>query len=366
MRLLVYLEPTPYILALWRELSAVGSGDMIVFCGVNVTQAWDLDANEIPGCTTLKGALTSRIRHLNTLLSQPGLTLVHLAGWAGPLLLFALLSARLRGLPVVVESDTQLRRSLPLWKRAVKRVVYPLFFRCVSRFLPAGSRQVRYLQHYGVESERIRVAQMTVDVDGIRAFADGAGRARRDSLRASHGAGAETLVFLFVGRLEPMKGLDILFGAFRSVLTPALLLIVGEGTLRGEVRSAALSDARIRTLGRLTGDALLEVFAAADVLVLPSTAESWGLVVNEALAMGLPVIASDAVGSVDDLVLHGRTGFVAPAGDAQALGRAMAQLAREPGTRRAMAARGRELISSWRLADEAAIIVKTWKEVERG
>ena len=88
------------------------------------------------------------------------------------------------------------------------------------------------------------------------------------------------------------------------------LAVAGDGSLRAHVEAiAAKPDCRVTYLGRLSGDDVLRSYLAADLLVLPSLFEPWGLVINEAMACGLPVIVSDRVGCADDLVRPAETGL---------------------------------------------------------
>jgi glycosyltransferase involved in cell wall biosynthesis len=140
---------------------------------------------------------------------------------------------------------------------------------------------------------------------------------------------------LFVGRLVREKGVRILLDAWREadLGKDGILAFAGEGPIKPAGRG-------IRTLGRIERSALPSLYAAADALVLPSirTAtflEPWGLVVNEAMHQGTPVIASDAVGAVaGGLVRDGRNGLVVPAGDTQALATRIKALAANAELRR--------------------------------
>jgi glycosyltransferase involved in cell wall biosynthesis len=142
-------------------------------------------------------------------------------------------------------------------------------------------------------------------------------------------------MLLFVGRLVREKGVRILLDAWREadLGKDAILAFAGEGPIKPAGRG-------VRTLGRVEGQALPALYAAADALVLPSirTAtflEPWGLVVNEAMHQGTPVIASDAVGAVaGGLVRDGRNGLVVPAGDARALATRIEALAANAELRR--------------------------------
>jgi glycosyltransferase involved in cell wall biosynthesis len=124
--------------------------------------------------------------------------------------------------------------------------------------------------------------------------------------------------YLFIGRFIERKGIDVLVDAFRR-LDGGELWIAGEGPLDGLVASAASADPRIRLMGYADGEGLADLYRQADVLVVPSLYEPWGLVVHEGLAWGLPVIVTDEVGAADDLIDHGVNGYVVPPGSAEAL-----------------------------------------------
>jgi glycosyltransferase involved in cell wall biosynthesis len=136
---------------------------------------------------------------------------------------------------------------------------------------------------------------------------------------------------LFVGRLEREKGVEVLLEAWRraGLDDRATLTFAGAGPLRPEGRG-------IEVRGHVAREDLPALYASADALVLPSirTAtflEPWGLVVNEAMHQGTPVIASDAVGAAaGGLVQDGRNGLIAPANDAQALATRIRTLAVNP------------------------------------
>ena len=140
-------------------------------------------------------------------------------------------------------------------------------------------------------------------------------------------------------------------GDLRRKLADVSLLIAGDGSLREWIEQQAAPP--IYYLGRLSGESVWEAYAASDIFVLPSHFEPWGLVVNEAMASGLPVIATDRVGCVDDLVRHGVTGLIVPAEAPDQLLSAMKSLANDPGARRRMGAQAKELIADWTLENAA-------------
>jgi glycosyltransferase involved in cell wall biosynthesis len=183
--------------------------------------------------------------------------------------------------------------------------------------------------------------------------------------------------FLFVGRDIAGKGLPLLLAAWRTagLRTPAAALLLaggpsagddpnaGAGPDAGDRPSAAAAsppapgeagpDASIVRLGRLAPEQLRAVYAACDVLVIPSLPtrtfrEPWGLVVNEAMNQGLAVIASDAVGAAaGGLVRDGANGLIVPAGDARALAAALAALAADAPLRARMGSAGAEDVRAY-------------------
>jgi glycosyltransferase involved in cell wall biosynthesis len=369
---MVYIEPTPYIIALIDKLRLV-EGDSIeaYYITTNMSQLWEL---RLESGHVLPRGFLARMQALRRALTrdrEP--TILHLAGWGHPVLLGALLMARSLRIPVAVESDTAERRPdrswRDFWRHWVKKLLYPPLFRLPSRFLPGGTRQARYLGRYGVKQERMTIAQMTVDVCAIRRFCSQDREAVRAAARARWGMSADARIVLFVGRLEVAKGLQELLSAFaRAVIeeNDLCLAIVGDGSLRAHVEAiAAKPDCRVTYLGRLSGDDVLRGYLAADLLVLPSLFEPWGLVINEAMACGLPVIVSDRVGCAEDLVRPGETGLIVGAGREIDLTSAIRQLARDEPARRHMGQAAERLISDWTLGNEARNIVSAWHEIAR-
>ncbi len=140
------------------------------------------------------------------------------------------------------------------------------------------------------------------------------------------------VTFFFCGQMIARKGVDQLLAAFATLPENARLLLIGrEAELPQLLANLALPvRERVRYAGFQTPDALPNFFAQADVFVLPSRYDGWGVVVNQALGAGLPIIASDQVGAAHDLVCEGTNGFTFPAGDANALATAMHRYATNP------------------------------------
>jgi glycosyltransferase involved in cell wall biosynthesis len=141
--------------------------------------------------------------------------------------------------------------------------------------------------------------------------------------------------FLYCGQLIPRKGVDLLMRAFCEVAEQhhnVTLTLVGDGPLQSELAAAVPEPLRpqVRFTGFQPVDALPKFFADADVFVIPSRHDGWGVVVNQAVAAGLPVIASDAVGAAADLVAEGKNGYIVPAGETAPLAAAMRLIVSQP------------------------------------
>ena len=156
----------------------------------------------------------------------------------------------------------------------------------------------------------------------------------------------------FVGRITREKGPQVLIQAWRtsglSALSAALVLVGG-----GPIRARAVATGAVLPVGPRTASEVRNFYAGSDVVVLPSVPtrdfrEPWGLVVNEAFNLGVPVIATDAVGAVaGGLVRHERTGLVVPAGDVGALAAALRRMHDDPELRARLGAAAREAVKDY-------------------
>jgi glycosyltransferase involved in cell wall biosynthesis len=217
------------------------------------------------------------------------------------------------------------------------RLAHRALLRLYSAFLVVGRRNRDFYRGYGVTPAQLFDCPHFVDNERFGRVADAA-RPERAELRARLGVPAGAVCAAFVGKLQPVKDLGTLFaGAARARERGAAmhLLVVGEGAERPALeRQAREAGLAVTFAGFLNQTELPSAYVAADLLVLPSRSETWGLVVNEAMACGLPAIVSDGVGCAPDLVLDGETGWSFPVGDAgvlaERLGTARARRAELP------------------------------------
>lgn len=360
--LMVFVEPTPYILDLIEKGFANYKNKLkIIFLTENLTQNWNLKSYSIPFVI-----IKSRKQKLTLLFSiffKRKYNLIHVAGWVQPFILFLIFTSRFFFLPVIIESDTPLNQNTSNWKGLIKRCIYPLLFKFPVFFLPGGTRQEKYFSYYGVKSKKMVQAKMTVDVAYITKYVSSISVYERKKLRLQYNALNDDLVFLFVGRLVKWKGISELISAVELLEdTRAKLWIVGSGELTSEVELATQNSERIMYLGRLSGDLLLRIYHAADVFVLASYAEPWGLVINEAMAAGLPIIATNTIGCIDDLVFQNNHGIIIQPRNIISLSNAMHYMLKNPEKRKLMAENASAHIANWTLQNEAKNVITSWEK----
>jgi glycosyltransferase involved in cell wall biosynthesis len=188
---------------------------------------------------------------------------------------------------------------------------------------PVGRHSHDHYRRLGVPSSRMVHANYCVSTLPFQL--DDTSEARR-RVRQDLGIAATASVFLYSGKLSERKGIDDLLAAHAQMSADVHLILMGDGERREEVLRQALPT--IHWVGFKNQTEMSPYFHASDALVLPSRySETWGLVVNEALHHGKPVVASSAVGSVVDLVVPGVTGEVSSPGDAASLTRALLRCA---------------------------------------
>ncbi len=224
------------------------------------------------------------------------------------------------------EHDARTRRP---WIEALKGY----FLRNCDGFVVPGKASFDYLLSLGSPAAGIVTAPNAVDNDfyareGAKIRADGAAFREKFNLPARF--------ILFVGRLVREKGVFELLEAYSrlcsSLRSQVGLVFAGNGVAKADLESLAdvISPGKIVFTGFLHREDLPAVYALADILVLPTHSDPWGLVVNEAMASGLPVLVSEVAGCAADLVEDGKNGFVIPPNDANRLSRAIASMLNQP------------------------------------
>lgn len=274
---------------------------------------------------------------------------------------------------------------------ATYHTLFEEYLQHYARFLPAGAtralaRSVSRMQCNALAAtivpstamaERLRQYRVTTPMHVLptgvpcERFAVPDRAASRAAFRARHGIGRDTPLALFVGRVAHEKNIGFLIEALvhAHIREPALtLLIAGEGPAAASLRDAAQKSGhadRIRFLGYLDRtSALPECYAAADFFVFASRTETQGLVLIEAMASGLPVVALAEMGTRD--LLESRRGAIVPPDDPEAFGGAMGHLATNHALRESLGLEARSLSSEWSDATLTAKLAALYRNLAAG
>ena len=275
---------------------------------------------------------------------------VFIAGYGEPPFLAAALWCRLHRRRSVLFSETTPadRPRRALLEILKGRLVRTLF----DRAIVGGKRQKAYLESLGFTRRPIDGPYNVVDNDYFRA---GAAGLRRTATPEAFGL-PTTAYFLYVGRLAPEKNLELLLRAYAAYAREGGawdLVLAGDGPLALDLHDAAAQTGlagRIHFTGARSGRDLLACYAFAGCFLLPSLSEPWGLVLNEAMAAGLPLLVSDRCGSLADLVEPGRNAFAFDPRDEHALAASLSLIAAlAPEARSAMGAASSTLIQNYSL-----------------
>lgn len=260
--------------------------------------------------------------------------------------------SRLRGKPFILWTGLWMTLQTPF-----HRLIFPItryIYRHADAIVVYGEHVKQYLVDQGVEGERVFVAAHAVD---NAMYSQSVPGEALQSLREKLGLRPKDRVVLYLGRLEESKGINYLVQAFSELGDKdAVLLFVGEGDqtdlVRCQVVELGLTD-RVRFVGYVPPEETLPYYASAYVLVLPSVStpqgkEQWGLVVNEAMNQGVPVIATEVVGAAaGGLVQNGINGFVVPERDSSALADALRKIMKNPALHDDMSSHARRIIAGW-------------------
>jgi glycosyltransferase involved in cell wall biosynthesis len=231
----------------------------------------------------------------------------------------------------MVRSDSHLRTDRGLLKPIAKWPLYRWFIPKLDACLAAGQWSKDYFVHYGARAERVFIVPHCVDTEYFR-NASAQLKEQRPELRESWGLDTGAVVFLFVGKfIDKKRPMDFIRGVESASHrgNSIMGLMVGDGPLyQACEKYVAERRVPVRFTGFLNQSEITRAYVAADALVLPSDGgETWGMVVNEAMACGLPCLVSDEVGCGPDLILSQDTGAVFPLGDIKSLSERLLALA---------------------------------------
>lgn len=308
--------------------------------------------------------LNDRIKALFAVYDRFKPTILNITGyfdWAQVLLM---VHARSQGVKVVISSESSAAdHNRSSWKELIKKWIVNR----ANAYFCFGKTSAEYLESLGVNPDAITVRNAAViDEQYVRARFEAA---KNPSPVVATPAERN---FVYVGRLAPEKNLEMLLRAFANALksgdTPLKwnLLLVGEGPERQSLQALAsglgMAD-RVTFTGGFPWYEVPGWLAKSDVLVLPSKSEPWGLVVNEAMVCGMPVIVSDKCGCVADLVQNDVNGFDFDPDSEKALEKHLRFFIDRPETIAPMGRESLKLIAPFAAAPVANRMVQTYRNL---
>ncbi len=268
----------------------------------------------------------------------------------------ALLWAMATGTPFAVIGDTNYKIDPA---KGIKRLVKTYWLSAVTKraaaLIAVGTANRIFWESYGARHEQLFEARFSVDND----FYASASASRREDARRWRDLNGLTnkVVFLYVGRLIKRKNVDLIIDAARRINDERIaVLIAGDGEQRQTLEALANGSSQVTFIGGVEPEDLPLYYAASDALVLPADQEPWGLVINEAMACGLAVIAHGDCGAAVDLV-GPDVGVKLGTFSVHELAEAMRFVGCDDQKRRDMRKRSREKIQTWSIAAAAQGII---------
>ena len=340
--------PTPYVVGRFNAIAARGNLDFEAWFDQrrNPDRSWDVRESDwrFPGryiADSRFGAMSARLPIAELRAARPD---VLISLYSSSSFALGSMAARAAGCRLIYRVlptyDAWVRRS------PIKEAMKHLLFRNADGVKTPGPDGAAVARRYGVPDDRIFSVTQSIDLDHYRtALAISAETRRRDrERRGLHGC-----VFLYVGRLWSGKGLDYLIEAYARVrrATPDVsLLVVGDGVDDRRYRSLAASLPGVHFEGFVQPDNLPSIYALADALVFPTLGDPHGLVVEEAMAAGLPVICTEAAGDIRRRLPEGEAGYIVRPADASHLADRMTSMARDTGLRSHFGRAGQAIVAA--------------------
>jgi glycosyltransferase involved in cell wall biosynthesis len=267
-------------------------------------------------------------------------------------------------IPVFFRGDSTLLDARGGFKNILRKIWLKYVYSKVDLALYAGTANKAYFLQHGLKEKQLAFMPHATDNNRFAATEKSLaeGNATRDSFKISN----EETVFLFAGKLEEKKQPGMLADAFTKINNEhAHLIIAGNGVLENELKEKYSGNSRIHLLPFQNQSAMPGLYAACDVFVLPSKGpnETWGLCLNEAMAAGKPVIATDACGAAYDLIEENETGFMIGRNDQYAMQEKMNYFARSKDNATIMKKKVREKIMQYSYEKDCEAVEKAMKAI---
>ncbi|MGC1933952.1 MAG: glycosyltransferase family 4 protein [Candidatus Acidiferrales bacterium] len=388
--LLLSAHPVQYSSPVFRLMAKHPSLDVTVaYCSLQgaeraldpdfgIEVAWDIPLLEDYPWVQLRNYPLSKVEQSFTGLINPGVwklirkgrfdAVAIFTGYRPATFWIAVLAAKLSHSILMFGTDAHglMARDGSSWKQRFKKLFWPRLFGMADVAIAPSSGTVDLMRSLSVPDERIALLPYVVHNER---WLGEAKKVDRSAIRRRWDIPSDAPVALFCAKLQPWKRPQDLLRAFaKANVTASHLVYAGEGPMQRELESEAKALGiweRTRFLGFINQSALPGIYAACDLLVLPSEYEPFGVVVNEAMLCGCGVIVSDRVGAKFDLVREGETGFVYACGNVDALAALLSKTLGSPELLRELGESARKRMETWGPKDYVASFLNAVGQAKR-
>ena len=344
---IISTHPIQYNAPLFEMLEARGKIEIKVFYtwgeevlqkkydpGFNKTIEWDIPLLEGYECMFVKNVAKNKGSHHFKGIDNPTL-IQEIVQWKADALMvygwcfkshLKLLRYFHNRIPVMFRGDSTLLNEPSALKKIARKFFLKWVYSKVNFALYVGSRNKEYYQAWGLKPEELVFAPHAIDNNRFM-FPDALFNEQAFLKRKELGIATGALVFLFAGKLDDNKNVQLLLDAFIDLNNAAIhLLIAGNGVAEKTLQSTAAGKTNVHFLPFQNQQFMPVLYRVGTVLVLPSLTETWGLAVNEAMACSRPVLMSDSCGAATDLVKEGKNGYTFSSGSKASLIQKMQQI----------------------------------------
>ncbi len=267
-----------------------------------------VDEEFLSGAGSLDKFSSIKLNNTSKLLKQLKPDVVFLTGWQSFALLQLLFACNRAKIPTLIRGDSNNLKP----RKATTKLVHKLLLNRYDKFLAVGRANKEFYLENNVNASDIYFCPHFIDNDFFSEHATMA-RLDRKELRQKYNIQEQAFCFCYVGKLNPKKRImDVLQAFYEFDSNNSYLLVVGDGELIQQAKEFVNTNKlNVSFTGFLNQTEICNAYSVSDCLVLASDFdETWGLVVNEAMACGLPAIVSNHCGCHQDLIINGKTGYV--------------------------------------------------------
>lgn len=258
-------------------------------------------------------------------------------------------------LPIWFRGDSTLMNAQPIYKKLLRKLALTWVYRHIDRALYVGQRNKAYYKAFGLKDQQLSFVPHAID---NQRFAEDR-KNEATSIRSSLGLTDASILILFAGKIEAVKNPLLLINAFvKSAKDNVHLLVVGNGELEEKAKLASKNNALIHFLPFQNQTQMPALYQACDLFCLPSVSETWGLAINEAMAAGKAILASDQVGCAPDLIEPNKNGLIFASNNLEDLTAALQLLTAGRSKLMEMGLQSRRIITKWSFEAQLMAIKK--------